>query len=278
MSFGIETDCFRGPVDLLLFLVRRHEIDVSTLSLAKITDQYLEFLEILREIDIDSVGEFIDVASRLVELKSRSVLPTPPAAREDLIEEADPRENLVQRLLLYKQFRDAAVLLEEQSEAWQRRYARIQDDLPPRQVDLASQPLQPIELWDLVSAFGRVLRDNLATQPEKVVYDETPIGVYMRRIHGQIVTEGKVVFANLFEPGMHKSALVGVFLAVLELTRHHNVRTEQADLYSDILIVPGEGFSTELQLSTVDEYNPHSHGIDSANPESFLNRPAARPD
>ncbi len=272
MSFGIESDGFRGPVDLLLFLVRRHEIDVSTLSLASVTDQYLQFIDVLKEIDINSVGDFIDVASRLVELKSRALLPSQEKATEDSTEEADPRENLVQRLLLYKQFRDAAVLLEEQSDSWQRRYTRIQDDLPPRKTDLATQPIQQIELWDLVSAFGRVLRDNVATRPEKVIYDETPIGVYMRQIHSRIISDGHVAFSSLFEPGMHKSAMVGVFLAVLELTRHHNVRTEQAGLYTDIMIVPGEGFPQELVLSQVDDYNPHTAGISSDDPDSFLQR------
>lgn len=278
MGFGIESDTFRGPIDLLLFLVRRHEIDISTVGLASIADGYAAFLDVLKEIDINAVGDFVEVASRLVELKSRAVLPAPPDPDGELVEDADPRENLVERLLLYKQFRDASVLLEEQSDSWQRRYPRLQDDLPPRQIDLAAQPLQTIELWDLVSAFGRVLRDNVAARPEKVIYDETPIGVYMRRIHRQIVDNGKVLFASLFEPGMHKSAMVGVFLAVLELTRHHHVIAEQSDLYTDILISGGEGFSGELRLSDVDDYNPHVQGISSADPGSFLNRPATRPD
>lgn len=272
MSFAIESDTFRGPVDLLLYLVRRHEIDVTTVSLASITDKYLEFIEILKEIEIDLVGDFIDVASRLVELKSRAMLPVPAADDTEYEQEADPRQNLVQRLLLYKQFRDASVLLEEQAESWQRRYSRVQNDIPERKNDLASQPVQQIELWDLVSAFGRVLRDNIATRPERVIYDETPIGVYMRRIHAEILKRHVLVFSELFEPGMHKSAMVGVFLAVLELTRHHGVRTEQADLYTDIRIVPGEGFSDKLNLSDVDDYNPHTAGISSDDPESFLQR------
>lgn len=275
MAFLVESDVFRGPVDLLLFLVRRHEIDVSRVGLADITRRFLEYLEILQEIDIDAVGEFIDAASRLVELKSRAALPVAPAG-DDESEEADPRDHLVERLLLYKQFRDAAILLEERAEAWQRRYPRIQNDLPPPETDLSTQPLQPIELWDLVSAFGRVLRDSLATRPERVIYDETPIAVYMRRIHQRIVDEGAVAFSSLFQPGMHKSALVGVFLALLELTRHHNVVAEQTDLYTDIMIVAGEGFSRELQLSQVDNYDPSSAGA--AAPADSADSPSGPPD
>lgn len=253
--FAIELTEFRGPIDLLWFLVRRNEMDVNQLSLSKITAQFLDYLEVLKEIQFDSIGDFVEVASRLVELKSRTVLPRPPeeVAEDD---ELDPREDLVARLLLYKEFRDAATLLDEQAASWQQRYPRLQDDLPPREVDLAEQPIQAVELWDLVSAFGRVLREQRRAQPEKILYDDTPIQVYMRRIHGLLVDRGSIPFSGLFEPGIHKSSMIGIFLAILELARHHNVRTEQADLNAEILIVPGEGFSTELRITDVDDYDP----------------------
>jgi segregation and condensation protein A len=252
--FDVQLNEFRGPIDLLWFLVRRNEVDVSNLSLAKITSQFLEYLEVLKEIQFDSIGDFVEVASRLVELKSRTVLPRPPEEVEEG-DELDPREDLVTRLLLYKEFRDVATLLDEQAASWQQRYPRMQDDLPPRDNDLAEQPIQAVELWDLVSAFGRVLREQRRNQPEKIYYDDTPIQVYMRRIHGLLVDRGSLPFSGLFEPGMHKSSMIGVFLAVLELARHHNVRTEQADLNSEILVVPGEGFSKELRISDVDNYD-----------------------
>jgi segregation and condensation protein A len=252
--FAVQLNEFRGPIDLLWFLVRRNEVDVNQLSLAKITNQFLEYLEVLKEIQFDSIGDFVEVASRLVEMKSRTVLPRPP---EETVEgeEQDPREDLVARLLLYKEFRDVATLLEEQAAAWQQRYPRMQDDLPSREVDLAEQPIQAVELWDLVSAFGRVLREQRRAQPEKIFYDDTPIQVYMRRIHAQLVERGSLSFSGLFEPGMHKSAMIGVFLAVLELARHHNVRTEQTDLNAEIRVVPGEGFSADLRISDVDNYD-----------------------
>ncbi|MFN9768011.1 MAG: segregation and condensation protein A [Planctomycetota bacterium] len=252
--FAIELTEFRGPIDLLWFLVRRNEVDVNQLSLAKITSQFLEYLEVLQEIQFDSVGDFVEVASRLVELKSRTVLPRPP---EEISEDddLDPREDLVARLLLYKEFRDVATLLDEQAASWQQRYPRLQDDLPPRAIDLAEQPIQAVELWDLVSAFGRVLREQRRAQPERIFYDDTPIQVYMRRIHGLLVERGSLPFSGLFEPGMHKSSMIGVFLAVLELARHHNVRTEQADLNAEILVVPGEGFAPELRISDIDNYD-----------------------
>ena len=253
MSFSVSTDLFRGPIDLLLFLVRRHELELSDISLSSIAQQYVEYLEVLKEIEIDVVGDFIDVASLLVEMKSKAVLPRVEEGEAELF--VDPREDLVQRLLLFKKFKDAAVLLEEKGDRWQHRYRRIADDLPPRRTNFAEQPILDIELWDLVSAFGRVLRDSIPTPKENIVYDETPIQVYMQRIHSRLVDEGEVVFTSLFVEGMHKSAMVGVFLAVLELSRHHNVLTRQGALHAEIVVVPGEGFNPSAEFTDVDDYD-----------------------
>ncbi len=264
MNFSVATENFRGPIDLLLFLVRRHEIDLDQVPLSAVTDQYMEYLEVLTEIQIDTVGDFIEVASLLIEMKARAVLPRNEFEEEEV---EDPRQDLVQRLLMYKQFKDAAILLEEKNSRWQARYARIVDDLPPRVVDLAEQPIKDVELWDLVSAFGRVLRDNVPKPQENILYDETPIQVYMQQIHKRLVDQGNVSFLTLFEAGMHKSAMIGVFLAVLELARHHSVATEQPDLHGDIQIVPCEGFNPALELTDVDDYDPHKPKGD---PASFV--------
>ena len=95
---------------------------------------------------------------------------------------------------------------------------------PATSGDLADEPIREVELWDLVSAFGRIIRENVATKPSNIVYDDTPIHVYMERIHGRLVERGHLAFSDLFDAGMHKSALIGIFLAVLELVRHHRVR------------------------------------------------------
>ncbi len=253
MTFTISTDLFRGPVDLLLFLVRRHELELSEISLASVASQYVEYLDVLKEIEINAVGDFIEVASLLVELKSKAVLPKTEAETEEVA--TDPRDDLVQRLLMYKKFKDAAVLLEEQAARWQHRYSRMADDLPPKRVDFAEQPILDLELWDLVSAFGRVLRDSLPTPSENIVYDETPIQVYMQQIHGRLAREKQVSFNSLFLEGMHKSAMVGVFLAVLELSRHHNVLAQQSELHSEIMVVPGEGFNPDAEFGDVDDYD-----------------------
>ncbi len=96
---------------------------------------------------------------------------------------------------------------------WQQRYGRLADDLPPRRVDPGEEPLVDLELWDLVSAFGRIIRESKGPPPAQVIYDDTPIHVHMKRVHELIVREGAVQFGELFEPAMHKSTLIGLFLA-----------------------------------------------------------------
>lgn len=255
MSFRVDMDVFRGPLDLLLYLVRKHEIEVTDIPIAPITDQFMEFLDVLIEIDVNMVGEFIEMASTLMEIKSRLVL---PRGGEETEEIEEVREELVERLLDYKKYKDAASVLDEQSRQWQQRLPRLADDLPPRRVDIAGQAIQDVEMWDLVSAFGRVVRDSQVAQPANIVYDDTPINVYMARIHEQLMKERRASFSQMFRPGMHKSAMIGVFLAVLELARHHNIHTEQTEMHGEIWIVPGEDFEKELDVSNVDTYGDSS--------------------
>lgn len=239
MEFRVQLDVFRGPLDLLLFLVRKHELDIRDLPIAQITEQFLAYLEVLQQLDLGEVADFLEVAGRLIEIKSQMVL---PQGGEEAETWDDPREELVQRLLEYKRYKEAASILEERSRQWQQRYPRLVDDLVPRSIDPAEQQIQEVELWDLVSAMGRILRDAQATSPATIVYDDTPIHVYMQRIHQTLAERQRLAFSELFTPGMHKSAIVGVFLAVLELVRHYGVRAEQEELHGEIWIVASPQF------------------------------------
>lgn len=237
MSYRVELDIFRGPIDLLLYLVRRHEVEAAEVSVARVAEQYLRYLESRERLDVDAAGDFLEVASTLVELKSRELLPQLDEVEEPI---EDPRADLVRRLLDYKKFRDAASLLDERSRDWQERMPRVAPDAPTEAHDPADQPLAELELWDLVTAFARIVRQRQALKPSTIVYDETPIEHYMQRIGQRLMAEPRVAFASLFAPGLHKSAIVGIFLAVLELVRHHGVRVEQGDLFDELWIMQGE--------------------------------------
>lgn len=245
MDFRVQLEVFRGPLDLLLFLVRKHELDVCDLPIAEITEQYLAYLDVLQQLDVNEVGDFLELASTLVEIKSQLVL---PRGGEETETWDDPRDQLVERLLEYKKYKDAACSLDERSRDWQQHYPRLASDIAPRSIEPAGQPIKEVELWDIVSAMGRILRESQAVGPTTIVYDDTPIHVYMQRIHGKLVDQSRLAFSELFFPGMHKSAIVGVFLAVLELARHHGVSTEQPNMHGEIFIVPSENFNPNAEM------------------------------
>lgn len=245
MRFRVQLDMFSGPLDLLWYLVRKHELDILDIPIATVTEQYLELITVLEQIDVNAVGDFLEVASRLMEIKSKLMLPRHEEIEtEEAIE--DPRQDMVQRLLEYKKYKDAASMLEHRGQQWQQRYARRANDLPSKRVDPRDQPIQEVELWDLVSAFSRVIRDNAAVHTSSIRYDDTPMETYVERIRKRLASEPRLAFTSLFEPitaegedepALVKSQLVGIFLAVLELIRHHHVQVEQADLFGEIWIV-----------------------------------------
>ena len=252
MAFRIELPAYRGPLDLLLYLVRRHEVSITEMSLASLVNQYLEYIDILKDFDLGDVGEFLDLASTLVELKSQAVL---PKIVEDNGEEeiADPQTELVERLLQYKEIRDAAAVLDEMGAKWQQRYERMSDDLPARRVDPGDQPLVDLEIWDLVSAFGRIMREAGGPPQTEVIYDDTPIHVYMQQIHHRLHDSDRLPLMDFVEGGIHKSSLIGWFLATLELTRHHGAAVEQ-DVHGDIFVVRTDDYASDLNVNEVDNY------------------------
>ncbi|MDZ4656160.1 MAG: segregation/condensation protein A [Bythopirellula sp.] len=240
MRFRVQLDMFAGPLDLLWYLVRKQELDILDIPIARVTEQYLELLTVLEVIDVNAVGDFLELATRLMEIKSRLMLPRHEEEESEQQVE-DPRHDIVQRLLEYKKYKDAASMLAERGQLWQQRFSRRTNDVPASGVDPAEQEIHEVELWDLVSAFARVIRDNAAAKPSAIRYDETPIEVYMEHIRTRLATETTFAFTSLFQPGMIRSQMIGIFLAVLELIRHHHVRVEQPDLFGEIWITTSQG-------------------------------------
>ena len=224
--FSATLPFYQGPLDLLLHLVRKRELDILDIPVAEILEQYLEYLAILEQIDINNIGDFLAMASVLIEMKASKAL-----LGEEVVEAEieTPQQDLVKQLLEYKQYCDAAKILQKRSEEWQLRFPRLADDLPRRSRNLSNEPIQEIALWDLVSAFGGILRENVPPAEHKVIFDDTPITTHMNRIHHRLRIEKRIAFRQLFVPGQHKSTLVGIFLASLELVRH-----EFAHVYQEI--------------------------------------------
>ncbi|HKI30961.1 MAG TPA: segregation/condensation protein A [Gemmataceae bacterium] len=230
-DYQVDLDSFRGPLDLLLYLVKHNEVDVCDIPIARILEQFQHYLDVMTVLDVERVGDFIVMAGTLMEIKSKMVLPR--GAEESAEEEGDPRRELVRQLIEYKKFKDAAALLEAQGERQALRLPR-QPVPPPSAADPSRQPLQQVELWDLVSAFGRLMRETLALQPQQIVVDHTPIHVYMELIVRRLESEGPLPLGALFTPPYNRGRLVGLFLAMLELIKGRRVLAEQAEPFAEI--------------------------------------------
>jgi segregation and condensation protein A len=241
-GYRVRLPMYEGPADLLLYLVRRNELDVCGIPLAQITAQFLEYLAVLQLIDFDSVGEFVVVASTLVEMKSRQVL----AGSEQEEEDAPPPEatadgpaaELVEQLLQYRKYREAARELEHRAARWQERYPRLSSERPEAGKDPAADRIREVELWDLVSALARVLRRQVADEHSSIRYDDTPISVHIERVGERVRAEGQASFSSFFQGEGQRVKIVSIFLAILELIRHHRFRAEQPDDFGEIWILP----------------------------------------
>jgi segregation and condensation protein A len=230
MDYKVELPTFRGPLDLLLFLVKQHEVDLYDIPIAIITEQFLTYLNLLQVIDVEAAGEFLVMAATLMEIKSKLLL---PRTENEVTEEADPRLELVKQLIEYKKYKEAAALLEEQAEVQLTRLPRTPMEMPAAP-DLAQQPLRQVELWDLVSAFGRLMRETTALQPSHISIDETPIQVHMDRIMELLREHERLTLSAIFTPPRTRGRLLGLFLATLELIKGVTISVEQPDAFGEL--------------------------------------------
>jgi segregation and condensation protein A len=233
MSYSVALDAFHGPLDLLLHLVKRHEVDIFDIPIAAVAEQFLDYLQVLQVLDMEVAGDFVVMAATLMEIKSRMLLPAEDPEQADAL--ADPRRELVKQLLEYRKFKDAAAALEQCVE-------RQGERLPRHDVPEPSSPrdpaVKPVELWDLVSAFARLMRETQSLQPTTIAVDDTPQYIYEAQIKQRVIEEGRVEFTSAFTPPYWKARLIGIFLAILELIRNHGVGLEQAEEEGVIWLVP----------------------------------------
>ncbi len=235
MPYTVELDTFHGPLDLLLYLVKRNEVDVLDISIAKLADQFLTYIQAIRELDIELAGEFLVTAATLMEIKSRSLLPADAQFPSD--DAPDPRRELVRQLLEYRKFKDAAAALEAKAEEAGTRLSRQEPAADPADRDRGPK-VRAVELWDLVSAFARLMRETQSLQPATIAVDDTPQHVYEARLRERVsAAGGRLVFRDCFDPPYFKARLIGIFLAILELIRHRGLGLEQPEPDGEIYLV-----------------------------------------
>lgn len=231
-DYKVQLESYSGPLDLLLYLIRRDEIDVYDIPISRVLGQYLEYVKLLEELDPDAAGEFLVLAATLMEIKSRLLLPRPPPETQDGEDWLDPRADLVRQLLAYRAFRDAADGLNRLAVLRSQRFTRTPPELDG---DADQVDLEDVQIWDLMNVFNKLLAAvGKQRATHDVVYDDTPIALHAADILDRLTREGPVLrFERIFE-GRTRSEMVGLFLALLELIRQDRVRIEQAELFGSI--------------------------------------------
>jgi len=227
-DYRVQLDIFAGPLDLLLYLVRKEEVDIYDIPIARITAQYIRYIQMLKSLDIDLAGEFLVMAATLMQIKSAMLLPRSEPEPDQADESEDPRRELIRQLLEYKKFKDAANLLDEASRQQDQRHSRpatIVEQL--KQDDRPEIDVEQVSVWDLVEAFDAIMRATGGDADFRYIDDETPIDLYQIEILHQLQTEGPMTFERIFEGKAQRLVLVGLFLALLELIREGLVWAQQ---------------------------------------------------
>jgi len=228
----IKLEVFEGPLDLLLYLIRKEEINIYDIPIAKITEQYLEYLEFMKLLDLNIAGEFILMAATLMHIKSKMLLPPDPnEVKEE--EEIDPRLELVQKLLEYKKFKEAAGELYGR-ELMQKDVFRRGAVLPDIKDD--SKPCFEASLFDLITAFNKILKDIPKDVFYNVIRDEFTVEGKMHDIFHMLVDKPLALFSDLFKNAKNKSEIVTIFLAILELIRLKEIIAVQDQPFREIKI------------------------------------------
>jgi segregation and condensation protein A len=231
MTYKVKLEVFEGPLDLLLYLIKKEEIDIYDIPIAKITDQYLEYLEYMKLLDLDIAGEFLVMAATLIHIKSKMLLP--PEEVESQEEESDPRAELVKRLLEYKKFKEAASQLSHMESHQKHFFARVGAD----KAEVCKEgEFFEANLFDLISAFSKVLKDIPREIFHEVIKDEFTVSENIHDILHLLINRPVVYFTDLFMTAKNKGEIIAIFLALLELMRLKEVVTRQAAPFSEIEI------------------------------------------
>lgn len=236
-DYKVKLEIFEGPLDLLLYLIKKDEIDIYDVSIERITKQYLDYVDTFKMLNIELASEFIVMAANLMYLKSRELLPVSQQPPDEEAEEDDPRWELIRQLVEYKKFKDAAQFLGLQEVKADEFFATTPE--PP---DL-SEPagLQKVGIFDLIRAFQRVLkRFENAHELREIVDDRFTVSDKIEHLLNTVPLGGRVPFESLFSTASSKNEVIVTFLAMLELIKLNHLQVEQEQLLGAIVVVRPE--------------------------------------
>ncbi|MEK7309462.1 MAG: segregation/condensation protein A [Planctomycetota bacterium] len=267
INYKIQLENFYGPLDLMLHLVRESELDPLRIPIAKVTDQYLTYLEMMQKLDINLAGEFLVMASTLMEIKSRTLVPI-YADEEEAEEEADPKFELIRRLLEYKRYKDLSVklraLMELQSKTFTRPIHRLPDVMTEQPKDGGAEKQKEeesqveLDMWQLVKSFAKLSKEIVLDTPTSILYDDIPIEKVIEGILRELEKKGEVSFRDMLALKPDRMNLVRNFLATLELARRKSIEVIQENDFEDIKIrIKPAGSEKKLaEQTTTEEQHP----------------------
>jgi len=229
--YKVKIDVFEGPLDLLLYLIRKNEVDIYDIPVAEITEQYIEYINLMKMLDLDIAGEFLVMAATLIQMKSAAMLPTGATVEDD--ELMMTREELVRQLLEYKKFKSAASALSKREEAQRNLFTRSFVDPGFEGLDLKEFRVDAT-LFDLLSAFRMVLKQLPEDQLTGFREETFTVQQKIDDILNQFDIRKRVEFATLFAKSSSRLEVIVTFLAVLELIKTRRIIARQAQLFSRI--------------------------------------------
>lgn len=234
MNYEVKLEVFEGPLDLLLHLIKRNEINIYDIPIALITQHYLEYIDLMKTLNLDIAGEFLVMAATLMQIKSKMLLPPDETAEEEEVE--DPRAELVRRLLEYKKYKDAAEELEKREVFWREVFGRSEKPQFEEGQEAEEPLMLDLNLFDLIDAFKKVLERTPKEEPLELRQEEVSVKDKMAIIMERLEGIESLTFDSLFDRDKNRVSLIATFLALLELVRLRLIRIQQIEEFGVIRI------------------------------------------
>lgn len=236
MSYKLKLEVFEGPLDLLLYLIKKDQVNIYDIPIAQVTQQYMEYLKMLKMLDLDIVGDFLVMAATLIQIKSRMLLPPDPNAPPE--EEEDPRDELVKRLLEYKKFKEIAEELKSRESMRQDLFARVIDIERSKELkEEAQETYFEVSLFDLIAAFSKILKNVPRDVFYEVIKDEHTVEQKIHDLLHMLLEKPRIMLTELFAKAKSKVEIVVTFMSILELIRLKEIVVVQARVFGDIEVI-----------------------------------------
>lgn len=233
MNYKIKLEVFEGPLDLLLYLIRRNDIDISDIPIAKVTDQYMQYIDMMKMLDLNVVGDFLVMAATLMHIKSKMLLPPDPSATPE--EQEDPRDELARRLYEYQKFKEIAEELKIKEQSRRDLFGRNVDEESRKKLIEASKEVYfEASLFDLINAFTEALKKLPEDVIHEIVKEEYTVEQKIHEFLHLLLDKPRLSIKELFAKCKSKVEMIVTFLAILELIRLKEIKVIQASLFGDI--------------------------------------------